>query len=106
MTIVHMSLREPLRKFKLIYGLILAVTGVVELYATLAWLANYFSEFDSHSEFGYWVPVTIFALLGLLLIFHAQRMIRNLPISLMEFFESLAVLAAVLGITFFGKPFG
>jgi len=100
-----MNLREPLRKFKLVYGLILAVAGIAELYATLPWIINYLSEFKSITQFGHWGPVVIFALLGMLLIFHSQRMIRNLPISIFEFVESLSVLVALIGITFFGKPF-
>ncbi len=99
MTIVPIGMRKPLCQFKLVYGFILAMTGVAELYATLTWLKNFFSEFGFGGELGHWGPVAIFALLGILLIFHAQRMIRNLPISLFEFVESFAVLAAVIGTT-------
>ena len=106
MTIVPMGLREPLRQIKLVYGFILAMTGTAELYATLTWLRNYLSKFGSGGELRHWGPVAIFALTGMLLIFHAQRMVRNLPISLFEFVESLGVLAAVIGTTFWGQPFG
>ncbi len=33
MTIIHMNLREPLRKFKLAYGVILAVAGIARVVA-------------------------------------------------------------------------
>ncbi len=101
-----MQLIKPLRTFKFTYGLILTVVGTAELYTTLSWFKNYFSELGFVIEWGHVAPVAIFALLGTLLIFHSQRMIRNLPISLFECVESLSVLAVLLGINFFGKPFG
>jgi hypothetical protein len=47
------------------------------------------------------LPVLIFNLPGLLLVFHGQRMMRNVPISLLESVEVLALGVTIIVAAFF-----
>lgn len=105
MTIVPLNVREPLRKCKRITGITVVTLGALVLLGTMAWLIAYFSERGFNpatlrtsfsSEFGYWAPVLIFNLPGLLLVFHGKRMIRNAPMSLLEYVEVLGLVVATI----------
>jgi hypothetical protein len=113
MTVVPFNLREPLRKLKRLIGIFVVSIGVFVLLAMLAWLVAYFTErgFDMTalrtsfgSEFGYWSPVLIFSVSGLLMVFHGKRMIRNAPISLLESVEVLALMESMIAVGLFALP--
>ena len=79
--------------------------GGIVLGAIIVWLAGYFSArgFDLPalrasfgSEIGYWAPVLVLCVPGLLLVFHGRRMLRNAPISLLAIVEVAALLAVVV----------
>jgi hypothetical protein len=110
MTVVPPKLREPMKKFKRLTGMLVITVGVAVLSATLAWLVAYFAARGSDlaalrasfgTEIGYWSPVLIFTVPGLLLVFHGKRMMRNAPISLLEFVEVLAWLVMTIVVFFF-----
>jgi hypothetical protein len=96
-----------MRKFKRLTGIAAITVGLVVLSAMLVWLAIYFGargvdlaalRASFGPEFGYWGPVLLLAVPGLLLVFHGKRMLRDAPVSLLELFEvsGLLVIVAVL----------
>ncbi len=98
-----------MRNFKRPGGIAAVTVGVVVLSAMLVWLAAYFVSrtvdpvalrASFGSEFGYWAPVSILAIPGLLLIFHGKRMMRDVPMSLLELVEVLGLLAMVAVVFF------
>ena len=110
MTVVPTKLREPMKKFKRLTGILVITVGVAVLSATLAWLVTYFAARGSDlaalrasfgTEIGYWSPVLIFTVPGLLLVFHGKRIMRNAPISMLEFVEVLAWLVMTIVVFFF-----
>ena len=101
MTVVPVNLRQ----FKRIISLVLVSLGLFMLFSTLAWIIGYSTGrgFDIAvlrssfgSEFGYWSPVLILIMPGLLLLFHGVRMLRNVSPSLLEVVEVLALVVTVI----------
>ena len=110
MTVVPPKSREPMQKFKRLTGIVAITVGVAVLSATLAWLVAYFAARGSDlaalrasfgTEIGYWSPGLIFTVPGLLLVFHGKRIMRNAPISMLEFVEVLAWLVMTIVVFFF-----
>ena len=109
MTVVPLNLREPLKKFKRLTGIAVLTVGVVVLLATLAWLVAWFASRAADlavlrasfgTEFAYWVPVLVFFVPGLLLIFHGKRMMRDASVSLLGFVEVFGSLAMIVVVFF------
>ena len=109
MTVVPLNLHEPLMKFKRIMGVVVVTMGAFVLLATMAWLVADFAgrgvdlaalEASFGSEFGFWSPVLIFNVPGLLLVFHGARMMRDAPLSLLEAVEVLALLVTTIAVVF------
>ena len=77
------------------------------LLSTLTGLILYFAGHNNSqeaswatftNEFGYWGPVLIFCVPGLLLVFHGKRMMRCTSVSLLELVEVLAAIVTTIAI--------
>lgn len=113
MTIIPLSLREPLRKLKRYFGFFALSEGVIVLCGTLVWVALFFAErglapasiwATMIHEASYWSPVLIFDVAAILLIHDGKRMIKNEPVSLFEFVAMLGMVVATLVVFIISLP--
>lgn len=102
MTITPPVLHEPLRKFDRIAGPIIFIAGLLLLTAVLIWLSLYLHERNLglfFSEWSYWLPVTIFSLPAIHLIYNGREMMLGRGVSLLTYVEIFAIL---IGLTVVG----
>lgn len=95
MTIIPPVLHEPLRKFDRIAGPIIFIAGLLLLAAVLAWLILYLNERSLgrfFSEWGYWLPVTMFSLPAIHLIYNGREMMLGRGVSLLTYVEMFFIL--------------
>lgn len=98
MTTLPPVLREPLRKFDRIAGPTILIVGALLFAAVLVWLGLYLNERNLDlffSEWAYWLPVTIFLLPAIHLIYHGREMTLGRSVSLFTYFEIVVILVVL-----------